>query len=1248
MPVTESYASYSGYIQITNNNVDHVKVYIYSTDWKNYAGYSREAGLMAVAHCFNGPYGYDESTSTFVYTNKITGLAESACVSKYTFMKEEMHTPGGRLYDVWGGLQWPLVVKGANISYDPDTGQIKIIVRNVSAETSLSAPVHVFARNKNAGPAWDTSMYIKAKPENIQNSLILASRIAYNPGDYAVPGPTATTDDPLTSGDNALELTFTPSNTVSNGQRIYVYIEDTPTVKGWTAFNDLPECFLSITERDEYLEITAQAADENGISKIELEYSLDGGTNWDALKSANADYLTATFDRTVSAVAFRARALDAYNLSSRWVYSSWSAAQVYVNNNSSVTAETGAANAPFKSIQSAINMAGPETQIFVAKGIYRENLLFKDDIKIRGEAADLVIIASEADFAALVSSADNVLIENIAFNGINGIKLDAANNLRMRNCIFDVENTAIEMTGNASALVENITIGAADQAILAGDGSSLEISHSIITASDGIVCSGGAQCDSSYNNVFCVNQNYIGTSAGTGDISVNPLYSDNDIADYYALKERSSCWTAGYRQLSIGWQRINLVENFGFELGTEGWASAYSANPSTLCTSTASFAGNYALKATTPGISLFEGLRTAAGCFVEQGKTYTASAYVKGAGQVKICLYSVAGGWTYAQNVTTLNSDWKKISVTRTITEPYEVLGVHILTWDTAQAVTFYADNVELVENQNYKMFYNGSFELGTKGWTFYCNDNSTTFETSGASLAEDYALKVTTLGLGVFEGLKTVAGYVVEQGKTYTASAYVKGQGRVKICLYSSGVWTYAKNVTALNSGWQKISVTRTITQTNEALRVYIITWDTAQAVTFYADDIQLKEENLVGYWQFDEENPAMAKDSSWRGNHGVLYGSPQWSGDAFIFDGVDDYIDCGTNASLQVSQITMEAWVYSPTTNFTGWQEVACAEGAYGLDISNNRMYPHINTVNQGWHWCQYSERLSWNGWHHVAFTYDGVNTVKCYRDGELIFTDATSSSGPLRSDWLHGLYIGKVSMGFFKGSIDDVKVFNRALSDYEIRSHFREREENINLVGDWQFDEGTNASMATDSSWEGNNGVLYGSPQWSDGAFVFDGIDDYIDCGTNASLKVSEITMEAWVYSPTTNFSGWNEVACAEGTYGLDISNNRMYPHINTVNQGWHWCQYSAPLSWDGWRHVAFTYDGLNTTKCYRDGELIFTDVTSSSGPLQSDWLHGLYIGKVSMGLFKGSIDDVKVFNRALTDYEIRSHFKKGRKY
>ncbi|MFH1477680.1 MAG: LamG domain-containing protein, partial [Verrucomicrobiota bacterium] len=166
----------------------------------------------------------------------------------------------------------------------------------------------------------------------------------------------------------------------------------------------------------------------------------------------------------------------------------------------------------------------------------------------------------------------------------------------------------------------------------------------------------------------------------------------------------------------------------------------------------------------------------------------------------------------------------------------------------------------------------------------------------------------------------------------------------------------------------------------------------------------------------------------------------------------------------------------------------------------------------------------------------------------------------------------------------------------------------------------------------------GTLQGNPQWVNGwingALSFNG-SNYVDCGSNSSLKVEAITMAAWVYSPTTNFSGPNEIAGAEGAYGFNITDNCIKIHINTLHQGWHWCQHSDALTWDGWHHVAFTYDGVNTVKCYRDGVLIFTDTTSSSGPLQwAAWTTKLYIGQINTGsrMFNGLIDEVKIHNFA----------------
>ncbi|MFH1477784.1 MAG: LamG-like jellyroll fold domain-containing protein, partial [Verrucomicrobiota bacterium] len=441
--------------------------------------------------------------------------------------------------------------------------------------------------------------------------------------------------------------------------------------------------------------------------------------------------------------------------------------------------------------------------------------------------------------------------------------------------------------------------------------------------------------------------------------------------------------------------------------------------------------------------------------FVATGKTYTASAYVKGTGTVRICLYGSKGGWTYAAKTVTLNdSYWQKISVTR-IMPDNEYVDIHVLRWDTPQSGTFYVDRVELVETPDYRMVYNGSFETGVTGWEPARSGFPPPWSTLGISLdAMDgkRSLQVTTPGANSFEGLKSTVKYFVATGKTYRASAYVKGTGNVRICLYGSkGGWTYADTTTTLNDSWQKISVTRVIPD-NEYVDIHILQWGTPVAATFYVDNVKLDDvSNEVGYWRLDEGAGTTAGDSSGRGNNGTLQGNPnpQWVdgqvNGALSFNG-SNYVDCGSNASYKVSAITMEAWVYSPTANFTGWNEVAGAENAYGLNIWYNKIWVHIYTVNQGWHWCESSAALTWEGWHHVAFTYDGVNTMKCYQDGVLVLTDTTTSSGPLQWGPAQGLSIGRVHMGsleyvYFKGEIDEVRIYNCALNAEEIMNHAQE---------------------------------------------------------------------------------------------------------------------------------------------------------------------------------------------------------------
>ncbi|MFH1476778.1 MAG: carbohydrate binding domain-containing protein [Verrucomicrobiota bacterium] len=1191
VPLTNTFQNFDGYILLNYPDVDHIKIAIYNAFPLEKAPFGQGAKLMAAAYCFNGPYGHDETTNRFTFWNKITQSNETATTSKYMFLRDEMMTPGGKLYDTWGGggTQWPLVIKKDGIAYDPDTGRITVNLRNMCAENALSAPIHVFRRAKDAGPAWNTNLYVKATPANIDNSLVSADRIAYvGLNSYSVPGPSASTTNPLTSGDNSLELTIAPTNPVANGQRIYVYIQDTESVKGWTAFNDLPECSGALQEgAPGQIRITINSADEDGIKNTELEYSINNQNIWHPLDDAGTNYLEAYYDLGATppyAITFRARAVDAHDLSSNWIYLKYYTRhldEIYVDPGSTNEIEMGTADAPFRSIQDAMDVAEPGIKVFrLKKGIYNENLVLKDGVELIGISPDLVRITG----FVVLNSVSNVVIHNIMFTGTNGISLNSARNIQIKRCIFAVQNTAVEMTGNSQANIERITVGNAQLGILAKDNSALNITHSIITASNGITCSNSAVCVSTYNNVFCANQNYSGTSAGAACISINPLYTN--IGDY-SLKEQSPCWTAGYMQLSVGWQLINLVENSGFELGINGW---YSSKNAVLTTTLESMTGK-GLQVTMPGAAVYEGFYSSTRCQVEKGKTYTASAYVKGTGRgrIRICLYSACDGWTYANQTTELTWGWQKISVTKTITATNDSLHIMIYTWDAPQAISLYVDNVELVESKNYQMVYNGGFELGTNGW--YSSKNAVLAATLESMTGK--GLQVTMPGAAVYEGFYSSTRCQAEKGKTYTASAYVKGTGRgkVRIMLYSAcDGWTYANQTTELTWGWQKISVTKTITATNDSLHIMIYTWDAPQAITLYVDNIELTE--VKDYKMVYNGDFEMGINKWLTAKNAVLattLESMSGKGLQVTMPGAAVYEGFYSSARYQVEK----GKTYTASANVRSF--------------SGGRVRICLYAESGEWTYANQTTELN-GGWQKISVTKPIA---------------ATNES----------LYVMVYTW-------DAPQAITLNVDNVELKEN--------NDVGCWKLDEGA-GTTAHDFSWRGNNGTLQGNPQWTggriNGALSFNGSNDYVDCGSNSSFKVSAITIEAWVYSPTANFAGYNGIAGAEGAYGCDIWNNRIAVHINTANQGWHWCQYSEPLTWDGWHHVAFTYDGVNTVKCYRDGVLILTDTTSSSGKLQwAAWATKLCVGQVNTGAwpsnFKGLIDEVRIYNRPLRDDEIKS--------
>ena len=211
-----------------------------------------------------------------------------------------------------------------------------------------------------------------------------------------------------------------------------------------------------------------------------------------------------------------------------------------------------------------------------------------------------------------------------------------------------------------------------------------------------------------------------------------------------------------------------------------------------------------------------------------------------------------------------------------------------------------------------------------------------------------------------------------------------------------------------------------------------------------------------LVGYWSFDgtgsiaNNQTTGLRDESGRGNHGTasnVNGTgmafvPGRVGNAVTFDGVDDVVDYGNIGAI--SNFTIELWFNStavenhrnlfhthfPITGFdtTGVRVEQYTGGLFRVGVSANNI----------WRAYSITSTLIANRWYHLVVTRNG-NTLLVYLDS-VLRVNISNTSWP--SDFPR-MNIGRGSSispdRWFRGNIDEVRIYNRALTEAEIRTIF-----------------------------------------------------------------------------------------------------------------------------------------------------------------------------------------------------------------
>ncbi|MFA6432512.1 MAG: LamG domain-containing protein [Candidatus Paceibacterota bacterium] len=444
--------------------------------------------------------------------------------------------------------------------------------------------------------------------------------------------------------------------------------------------------------------------------------------------------------------------------------------------------------------------------------------------------------------------------------------------------------------------------------------------------------------------------------------------------------------------------------------------------------------------------------------------------------------------------------------------------------------------------------------------------------------------------------------------------------------------------------------------------------------------------DRGLLGHWTFDGKDMiSNARDSSGNGNDGNLANFvstttvPGKIGQALQFDGFNDHVQLTETVSMDMPSggaMTATAWVKTTDSfgSFFTLRSITNDFPMFSMCVGYNGGYTNaghfipIERCDAGNSCVVYfntpTQRIDDGKWHFVAITLDQATDLFTAYVDLSSYSKASAADGAITFDTFldlgsdqRGVYTGwgTVDQQYLSGSIDDARIYNRALSASELAQLYRTGAAKLGvtvspntagtlgngLVGHWTFDGPNMISNVKDSSGQGNNGFLVNqtptttTPGKIGQALKFDGVNDFISIpSTGAFTFSSGITVSAWIY-PTKqiDFTRQGIFENGDGSLLLDVVSNTGQIH---------WGSTASSYVMNKWYHVVGVAD-TNGEKLYMNGSLIDSNGTSFSGVAQA----ALRIGLWDFGTyFGGKIDDVRVYNRALSASEVQQLYNMGR--
>ncbi len=461
-------------------------------------------------------------------------------------------------------------------------------------------------------------------------------------------------------------------------------------------------------------------------------------------------------------------------------------------------------------------------------------------------------------------------------------------------------------------------------------------------------------------------------------------------------------------------------------------------------------------------------------------------------------------------------------------------------------------------------------------------------------------------------------------------------------------------------------------------ALSFFLLRPEAQAGVIVQAPHYAGLQQGLLGYWSFNGGTVAGTHvyDASGNGNRGTMTNGPTLVngklGQGMRFDGSDDYVavDDGGGLTLIPNYITVAFWVNfkdADNVNFPNPLTKQPVNQAYLFVIdSDNKPIWRIDVAGSGINRDAKDSvtTVALGTWEHWVGTSDGTIS-RFYRNGIEVATH--SISGTLALPGVGNLEIGGVAGGSnaFKGLMDDVRIYNRALNADEIKRLYKigatakvgvaSNTDSLQkgLVGYWNFDGDTvSGTHVYDQSGQGNRGIMTNGPTQTIGklgqGMQFDGADDEVVTSTFDLGAINSITYNIWLKNDSASVTGTNGILWKRtNVFELFLTGNELRSWIAN-NDAWHMAARSSStpvINWSEWHMVTAVYDG-SRVRIYRDGVVVAVsgsetgNLPSSNDVLEiGDWSGG------GLNNFDGLFDDIRIYNRALSADEIKRLYKIG---